>query len=89
MEESKIKTTERHNGGLDFKELENYVCSIERYNLQMENLKHCVNDIYKNIKSLGYDVKTVKEIIKLRKQTVDEIEQHDEILNLYRNIFGV
>ncbi|WP_156474805.1 DUF2312 domain-containing protein, partial [Acetobacter cerevisiae] len=40
-------------------------------------------------KSAGFDVRTVKQIIRLRKQEPAEIEEQETLLDIYRRALGM
>ena len=51
----------------------------------MTNIKADIKEIYKEAKADGFDVKALKDIIKMRKKDKDELAEQDEIVKLYRN----
>lgn len=66
-------------------QLKSIVERIEKLNEDMSSIKADIKDIYKEAKSDGFDVKALKDIVKLRKKDRDEIAEQDEIVSLYRS----
>ncbi len=70
-------------------QLKNIVERIEKLSEDITNIKADVKEIYKEAKSSGFDVKALKDIIKMRQKDKDEIEERDEIIHLYRQALGI
>lgn len=66
-------------------QLKSVVERIEKLNEDLTNIKADIKEIYKEAKSNGFDVKALKEIIRMRKRDKDEIAEQDEIIQLYRS----
>ena len=45
-------------------------------------------DVYAEAKGEGFDVKILREVVRLRKQDEDEREEHDSLLDLYLHALG-
>lgn len=48
-----------------------------------------IKDIFAETKAAGFDVATVRRIIKLRKKEPNEIEEQETLLDLYRRALGM
>lgn len=48
-----------------------------------------IKDIFTEAKSAGFDVRTIKQIIRLRKQEPAEIEEQETLLDIYRRALGM
>ena len=70
---------------LSKEQLKSVVERIEKINEDLANLKADLKEVYKEAKSDGFDVKALKDIIKMRKKDKDELAEQDEIVRLYRN----
>ena len=70
---------------LSKEQLKSVVERIEKLNEDMTDIKADIKEIYKEAKSDGFDVKALKDIIKMRKKDKDELAEQDEIVRLYRN----
>ena len=70
---------------LSKEQLKSVVERIEKLNEDMANIKADLKEVYKEAKSDGFDVKALKDIIKMRKKDQDELAEQDEIVKLYRS----
>lgn len=66
-------------------QLRSVVERIEKLNDDMAAIKADIKEVYKDAKGEGFDVKTLKDIIKLRKKDKDELAEVDELVKLYRS----
>lgn len=70
---------------LSKEQLKSVVERIEKLNEDLGGIKADIKEIYKEAKSDGFDVKALKDIIKMRKKDKDELAEQDEIVKLYRS----
>jgi uncharacterized protein (UPF0335 family) len=60
-----------------------FVERIENIDTELQELNEQKKEVFAEAKAEGFDVKILKEIIKLRKQDQDERDEHDSLLDLY------
>jgi uncharacterized protein (UPF0335 family) len=48
-----------------------------------------INDIYAESKGNGFDVKALRTIIRLRKQSPDDIAAQEAVLDTYKHALGM
>lgn len=60
--------------------------SIEEERLESAEL---LKDAYNEAKSLGFDVKIIKHVLKLKKKDKDALAEEDSLIELYRGALGV
>ena len=64
--------------------LQNYISQIE----QLEDEKHAtagkITLLYADAKSEGYDPKAMRQVVRERRTTPEELERHEEIVELYK-----
>ena len=82
-------TVNETKGSISATNLKNFVERIERLEEQKSNLAEDVREIYKEAASNGFDVATMKTIIKLRKMDLKKLEEQEYLLDLYRSALGV
>ena len=70
---------------LSKEQLKSVVERIEKLNEDLAGIKADIKEIYKEAKDDGFDVKALKDIIKMRKKDKDELAEQDEIVKLYRS----
>ena len=63
--------------------LRSFVERIERLDEEIKALSDDKKDIYAEAKGEGFDVKILREVIRLRKQDEKERDQRDSLLDLY------
>lgn len=70
-------------------QLKSYIERIERLNEDKAGLAADIRDVYTEAKGNGYDVKAMREIIKLRKKSAAERQEQEYLIDTYRNALGV
>jgi uncharacterized protein (UPF0335 family) len=60
--------------------------SIEREKAEVSEL---LTDVYNEAKSMGYDVKIIKHVLKLRKKDKDALAEEDSLIELYRGALDI
>jgi uncharacterized protein (UPF0335 family) len=76
-------------GGIAADRLRSLVERIERLEEERKALANDIKDIYAEAKSAGFDVKVLRQIIRLRKQEPAEIEEQETLLDLYKRALGM
>ncbi|WP_417625183.1 DUF2312 domain-containing protein [Paremcibacter congregatus] len=76
-------------GGIQADQLASYVERIERLEEEKANLMTDIKEVYGEAKALGYDVKILREIIKLRKIEDHERSEQEQILEVYKRALGM
>ena len=76
-------------GGIAADRLRSIVDRIERLEEERKALGDDIKDIYSEAKSAGFDVKVLRQIIRLRKQEAAEVEEQETLLDLYRRALGM
>jgi uncharacterized protein (UPF0335 family) len=71
------------------KNLLGFIERIERLEEERKSIGDDVKDVFGEAKAMGFDVKIMKTIIRLRKKDRDERIQEDEILNTYLAALGM
>jgi len=60
--------------------------TIEQERLESADL---LKDVFNEAKSMGFDVKIIKHVLKLRKKDKDALAEEDNLIDLYRGALGV
>jgi uncharacterized protein (UPF0335 family) len=70
-------------------QLQQLVSKIE--NIEQERLESSdlLKDAFNEAKSMGFDVKIIKHVLKLRKKDKDTLAEEDSLIDLYRGALGV
>jgi len=69
--------------------LRSLVDRIERLEEERKGIGSDIKDIYAESKSAGFDVKVLRQLIRIRKQDPAEIEEAEAMLEVYRNALGM
>jgi uncharacterized protein (UPF0335 family) len=68
--------------------IRSFVERIEQVETESKELTEAKKEIFAEAKGEGFDVKVLKEIIKLRKQDQDERDEHESLLDVYMRAMG-
>ncbi len=63
--------------------IRSFVERIENLDAELQELNEQKKEVFSEAKNEGFDVKILKEIIKLRKQDQDERDERETLLDLY------
>ena len=63
--------------------IRSFVERIENLDAELQELNEQKKEVFLEAKGEGFDVKILKEIIKLRKQDKDERDERESLLDLY------
>ena len=76
-------------GGIAADRLRSIIERVERLDEERKALAGDIKDIFSEAKSAGFDVKVVKQIIRIRKQEPAEVEEQETLLDIYRRALGM
>ncbi len=70
-------------------QLKQYIDRVERLEAEKTALLDDIKQVFDEAKANGFDVKTMKQIVKLRKLDKNKLAEQDAILELYRQALEV
>ena len=70
-------------GGIAGDRLRSFVERIERLEEEIKGLTDDKKDIYAEAKGEGFDVKILREVVRLRKEDKKDRDERDSLLDLY------
>ncbi len=76
-------------GGLAADRLRSLVDRIERLTEERKALGSDIKDIYAEAKSAGFDVKVLRQLIRIRQQEPAEVQEQETLLDVYRRALGM
>lgn len=76
-------------GGIAGAQLRSIVERIERLEEERKALGDDIRDIYAEAKANGFDTKTLRSVVRLRKQDRAEREEQAALLDLYLHALGM
>ena len=68
--------------------LRTFIERIERLNEEVDSLKEDTKEVYAEAKGEGYDVKILRQVIKLRKMDKVDRQEQEALLELYMQALG-
>jgi uncharacterized protein (UPF0335 family) len=71
------------------KQLRQLVEQIERLEEEKKELASDIRDKYTEAKAVGFDVKALRQIVRLRKKSRDERQEEESILEVYMHALGM
>ena len=60
-----------------------FVERIEQLETELQEINEQKKEVFSEAKGEGFDVKVLKEIIRIRKQDKDERDEHETLLDVY------
>jgi len=76
-------------GGVGGARLKAFVERIEKLEEEKTAVSTDIKEVYGEAKGTGFDVKTLRKLIKLRKMDEEKRREEDELLELYRAAIGL
>ena len=78
-----------HNNGVAAAELRQFVERVERLQDDMSLLREDVKAVYAEAKGRGYDVKTLRRVIKTRAADPQKLAEQQALLDTYGAALGI
>ncbi|MFP6760474.1 MAG: DUF2312 domain-containing protein [Rhodospirillales bacterium] len=76
-------------GGIARERLKSFIERIENLEEEKTALTADIREIYSEAKGIGLDIKTLRQIVRLRKLDSSDRQQQEELLDLYKNALGM
>lgn len=70
-------------------QLRQFVEQIERLEEEKKALADDIRDKYAEAKAVGFDVKALRQIVRLRKKSTEERQEEESILEVYLHALGM
>ena len=70
-------------------QLVQYIIRIEKLQEDKKIIAEDLKELLQDAKNNGFDIKTMKHILKLRKMDRDKLAEEDALIELYREAVGV
>ncbi len=75
--------------GVDAARLLSYIERIEHIEEEKKALQNDIKEIFEEAKSANFDVKAIKEILKIRKKDEQERQEEEFVLDVYKRALGL
>ena len=76
-------------GGVAADQLRAFIERIERLEEEKQNIAADIKDVYAEAKGTGFDVKIMRQLVRLRKMEDHDRTEQEEILDLYKRALGM
>lgn len=81
--------TKPRTGGVEATKLKSYIERIEKLEEEKSGLTGDIRDVFAEAKSNGFDTKTMRTVVKLRKMKVNERAEQEYLLDTYKRALGM
>ena len=75
--------------GLAADQLKSIVARIERLEEEKQALAEDIKEVYAEAKANGFDTRTLRRVVRLRKQDAAERQEQEALLDLYMHTLGM
>ncbi|MGY0790927.1 DUF2312 domain-containing protein [Azospirillum argentinense] len=76
-------------GGIAADRLRSFVERIERLEAEKQGLAEDIREVYAESKGTGFNIKIIRQIIRLRKMDKADRQEDEAILELYKEALGM
>lgn len=83
------ETTANDTGGVSGQRLKAFIERVERLEEEKAGLAEDIKDIMAEAKGTGFDTKTMRKVIRLRKMDAQKRMEEEELLELYKSAIGL
>ncbi len=75
-------------GGISGQQLRSFIEKIERLEQDKAEIGEVIRETFAEAKSEGFDIKVMRQLIKMRRMKKEELDEQQELLELYRQALG-
>ena len=76
-------------GGVDAGRLKSLIQRIEKLEEEKANIANDIKEVYSEAKSAGYDVKILRQVIRIRKMDEADLQEQEELIDVYKRALGM
>lgn len=88
-DEPELSLEPKDIGGVGGTRLKSFIERVERLEEEKAALMEDIKEIYAEAKGVGFDTKTMRKIVSLRKMDSEKRKESDELLDLYKAAIGM
>src|SRR6185437_6043521 len=95
LREGRVKATKRGGlsmpdvGGIAGERLKSFIERVERLEEEKRALAEDIKEVYAEAKGVGFDVKIMRQIVKIRKMDQDDLDEQETLLDVYKRALGM
>ena len=79
----------KDSGGIGGERLRSFIERVERLEEEKAALMEDIKEVYAEAKGVGFDVKTMRKLVALRKLDIEKRRESEELLDLYKSAIGM
>ena len=76
-------------GGVSSAQLKSFIERIERLEVEKAEVAEQIRDVFGEAKGMGFDIKIIRQVLKVRKMETQERIEQEELLDLYLSALGM
>lgn len=76
-------------GGFAGEKLRQYIAQLEQLEREKSQIAEHIKDVYTVAKSTGFDTKTIRQVLKIRKLDNAKRQEQEELLETYLHALGM
>jgi uncharacterized protein (UPF0335 family) len=76
-------------GGIAGDRLKSFIERIERLEEEKKALANDIKEVYAEAKGTGFDVKIMRQVIRLRRMDKDDLDEQDALIDVYKRALGM
>jgi uncharacterized protein (UPF0335 family) len=76
-------------GGIAAERLRSFIERIERLEEEKAALAGDIREVYAEAKATGFDLRTIRQVVRLRKMDRDARNEQEHLLDLYKRAVGL
>lgn len=69
--------------------LKSFIERIERLNEEKKALAEDISEVFAEAKGTGFDVKVMRQVIKIRAMDKDDLDEQETLLDVYKRAIGM
>ena len=76
-------------GGIAGERLKSFIERVERLEEEKRALAEDIKEVFSEAKGVGFDVRTMRQILKLRRMDQDDLDEQEALLDTYKRALGM
>ena len=76
-------------GGIAGERLRSFIERIERLEEEKRTLAADIKEVYAEAKGTGFDAKTMRQIVRIRRMDKDDLDEQETLLDIYKRALGM
>jgi uncharacterized protein (UPF0335 family) len=86
---AQVAKAQEQTGGISGERLRSFISRIEKLEEDKAAVGEDLKEVYAEAKGVGFDIKIIRQIVRLRKVEIEKRRENDELLELYKAAIGM